>query len=169
MQMIFFRNVVLTALDAHEYEWAEHFILQHYNKLKPSYSENMKNFCLAETEFTRNNFENSLEYLSNVSYNSFVFKRDVKMLLMNLYYELNFFEQAYYIMENTKRYLKKTNEISEEDKILDYNFIEYYKQLLKLRETPDKDAAVVCINKIKKVYNKIENPDWLVEKFKEIL
>lgn len=91
------------------------------------------------------------------------------MLLMNLYYELNFFEQAYYIMENTKRYLKKTNEISEEDKILDYNFIEYYKQLLKLRETPDKDAAVVCINKIKKVYNKIENPDWLVEKFKEIL
>ena len=167
MQMIFFRNVVLTALDAEEFKWAENFILQHYDKLKPSYSENMKNFCLAETEFSGKNFEKSLEYLSNVSYNSFVFKRDVKMLLMNLYYELNFIEQSYYIMDNTKRYLKKTNEISEEDKLLDYNFIEYYKRLLKLKEKPDKNEAELCIKKLKEQYNKIENPDWLINKFRE--
>ena len=104
-----------------------------------------------------------------MSYNSFVFKRDVKILLMSLYYELNFIEQAYYIMDNTKRFLKKTNEVSDEDKILDYNFIEYYKQLLKLKEKPDKDDAEMCLNKIKKEYSKIESHDWLIEKFEEMI
>ena len=169
MRFVLFRNIVLTALDVKEFNWAEKFINEHSDKLKPSLKNSMMNFSLAELEFRKGNFEKSLEYLSQVKYDSFIFKRDVKLLLLNLYYELEFTEQAYFALDNTRRYLKTTSDITEEEKIMDYNFLNFYKKLLKQREIPDEAEIQVCINEIKKIRNEIETPDWLIEKFEKLL
>lgn len=168
MRLILFRNIILTALDVKEYKWAENFINEHSDKLKPSLKNSMKNFSLSELEFRKGNFEKSLEYLSLVKYDSFFFKRDVKLLMMNLYYELEFFEQAYFTLENTKKYLKTTSDVTEEEKRLDYNFLKYYKKLLKLTEVPDADEIQISINEINKIRNEIETSYWLIQKFEKL-
>jgi hypothetical protein len=162
-----FRNTVLTAIELQELGWAEKFILNEAKKLKPSLKSSMMNLCSAEIEFKKKNFDNSLQFLGKVKYDSFFLRIDVKLLQMCIYYELKYFEQAMYDLESAKKYMKKGKDKTN-DQSTYINFLKYYSRLLKLNSKGDKSEASKDILELKKMSGKIEYYDWLVEKFSEL-
>lgn len=168
MPELFFRNIVFTALDIKELDWAENFIKDFKTELKPEYRENLINYCLAMLEFDRNNYDKSFEYLSTVKYESFYYKSDVKLLLMLLYFELKLFEEAYYMLDTTRKFFKTSKEITEQDRIVYSNFVNHYSQLLKLVDKPDNISIEMEIKKIIENKVKIEYSDWLLKKFEDL-
>ena len=104
-----------------------------------------------------------------VKYETFLLKRDVKILLMQLYYELKLFDQAYYMVDTTLKYFKTTDDVSEELRVNNTNFLKYYSQLLKLTNDPDPLSIEMTLDKIKKNPETIESWDWILSKLEELL
>jgi hypothetical protein len=167
--VLYFRNAVFCALDTGEFEWTEKFIFQQLDNLKPSLRKNMKNYLMAALEAERGNYEKSLGFLSEVRYDSFHYKPDVKVLLMIIYYELKLYEQANYAFTAAKKYFENTTDVIEEDRISNGNFLKYYRVLLKISEKPDSVNLNLSIREIEKDLGKIEYGNWLLDKFKELL
>jgi hypothetical protein len=169
MQDLFFRNTVCTALDIREYDWAEKFIRDYTVEIKPSNRENLMNYCVAMLEFDRENFDKSLEHLSTVKYDGFYYKTDVRFLLMLLYYELKLFEEAHYMLDTTKKYLKTSSDFNEDDRSLYTNFVSHYGKLLKYHDNPDKLSIEMELEIVKNENEIIEYSDWFIKKFKGLL
>ena len=168
MPLFLFRNILIASLENQDYKWSEKFINGYADKLKPANRNNMLNFSMALLLFDLDKFEKSLEYLSKVKYGTFLLKRDVKILLMQLYYELKLFDQAYYMHDTTYKYFKNTPDVSDDLRINNLNFLKYYSGLLKLTNEPDSVEAELTLKDIKKVPETIESWDWLAKKFEEL-
>ena len=169
MPLYAFRNTLISALEHKDYKWAEEFVKGYNDKLKPANRENMTNFSMALLLFEKGLFEESLDYLSGVKYETFLLKKDIKILLMQLYYELQLFDQAYYMIDTTSKYFKNTDEMSEDARVNNINFLKYYSQLLKLNNDPDPLTAEMTLKKIKKNPETIESWDWISSKYGELL
>ena len=111
--IVLFRNIIFVMTIAGKFEWLENFIEKYSGELHIDHRENMYSFSYAHVNFAKGNFEAALEYISTVSYDVFIFKMDVRVLLLKIYYELSYFEQAYSLIDSTLHFLKDTSEFSD--------------------------------------------------------
>ncbi len=163
----YFRNMVINGLNIKEFEWTEKFIIQYVNELAPEHRENMYNFCAALIHFEKGNFEKSLEFITNVSYEYFYLKVDVKNLLLKVYYELNLFEQANSLIDSYKHFLSKNKTLSEVFKTINGAFLNFYIRLIKIKTGDDS----VSIKELKTELSKIPHlahKRWTLEKVDEL-
>lgn len=131
MQPDFYRNVILTITYLKEYDWGIKFVKTYSDELRPEYRDNMKNYSMAVIYYGQNEFEKSLECISNVKYDLLHFKIDVKILMLKIFYELNLTEQAYSLADTFKHYIKNIKEMPYEVKLSYNNFLKYYLFLVK--------------------------------------
>ncbi len=169
VNLAMFRNIVFTAIENEEFDWAEQFITEYSEKLKPSLRTSMLNMSLAELEFERRNFEKSLGYLSVVKFESPILKNDVRFLQLKIYYELGYLEQAHYSHQNAVRIFRKKASSDPGDNSDYLNFLDFYLRLLKLSLSPDKYELNDAISELNKHDCDTESKSWLEEKFRALL
>lgn len=166
--VVFYRNIMLIALRLGEYDWLEQFEKDYTGKLKPEFRENIRNLLKANLEFERGNFDKALESVSMIKYDLFLYKFDVKNLMLKIYYELDLYEQAFAMIDTYRHFLTNNKEHADVLKIQLRNFIDMYNKLLKAKESGRAENAGVLLKKIKET-DVLPARVWFIEKAKEIV
>lgn len=142
-----------------------------FELLLPEVKGNMNLFTEAFYNYSKGNWDKSLESAMKIKADHFIFKYDLRDLQGMLYYELNDYESFTYLMDSHKHFLKKNKYVSEKYKIWYDIFISNIYRLLKIKLNFDeykliefeKEVAegksggtsyfTVKINELKKLYN----------------
>lgn len=165
--IILFRNIINVMTIAGKFEWLENFIEKYSKELHIDHRENMYNFSYAHVNFAKGNFETALEYISKVSYDVFLFKIDVRVLLLKTYYELSYFEEAYSLIDSSLHFLKNSSAFSDFLKITYRAFVQHLREILKIKfsEKIDPHALTFLEKKIREesTYNAGQT-EWLLMK-----
>jgi hypothetical protein len=169
MQVLTFRNIIYYCNMLNETEWLKYLTENYITALNPDYREDMRNFTFAIYYFGKKDFVNALGSISKKFDNEFfLFKTDVKNLMLQIYFELNHIEQAFSLVDSYKHFLSTSREISESHKEVFNNFLKHYFELLKLKAGQSKENPLYIKSKIGKEKS-IINRVWLVEKTEELI
>jgi hypothetical protein len=167
MSAKFYRCVVDTALKLKEFKWTRVFMETYKDKLPPKDIENTYNFSLALFEFSSNNFNKSLEYLSTVKYDEVYQKTEVRCLMAQLYLELGLEESLFSHIDSFRHFLLNDRHLPHDRKLFFLNFIKFIKRISNIKDClgkQNKESLKKVIQEEKIVYNK----DWLLKKISEI-
>ena len=156
-----FRNIVINALRLEQFSWVENFIENYIDSLHPDYRENMYNFCFALLNFEKSNFEQSLNDISKVKFDTFVFKFDVKILTLMIYYELGYLEAALSMIDSFKHFIIESPSISDYIREIHLNFIKYLYEIIKIHS---KNKVYENNPLLKEIQNsRVRNKKWLLK------
>ena len=161
-----FRNIVFTAMVLQKYRWAEKFINDYIIFITPNLKDNVYNHSLAHLYFTTKNFDKALEYLNKVKYKLFVYKADVKILLLQIYLETMTLNSAYSALDSFKKFVTNNKNVSNLFKRRYSGFIKYYGKLLKAIEKNDSKFFSELEYDVKRE-ELILKKQWLLEKLKD--
>jgi hypothetical protein len=161
-----FLNIVTGGIAVGEYDWTEKFISAHIHRLHPSNKMNLYYYSLAYLNFARRNFNKALENLVNVKYSYFIFKIDVKRLLIQIYYELSEYDFVLSVMDTYKHFLSKEKTLSNEIKMMSNNFIGIVNRLVRIQLGSLHYNSEQLRQEI--INSKAESQGWLLEKAKEL-
>ena len=168
MQILTFRNIILFWIMSEDTEWIKFFIEKYSSVLNPDYRNDMINFAMANYFFKKKDYESALSCISGkFKHEFFLFKTDVKNLLLKIYYELGNIEQAYSLVDSYKHFLSSTKEITEIYLKRYEKFLKYYFHLLRVKSGQSKEKPAFILSKIEKE-DKINNKKWLLEKAAEL-
>jgi hypothetical protein len=162
MALDMFRNIIINALRLRDFEWVEFFINNYINTLQPDYRENMYNFSFSLLYFEKGSFEESLRFITQLKYDTFVFKFDVRVLTLMIYYELNYIEEAISLLDSFRHFVSETKMISNYVREIHINFIRYYNELIKLSSDVKTGAKEYLTEEINN--SKVRNKEWLLKK-----
>jgi len=168
MQVITYRNIIYFCNTVKDDKWFEYFIDKYTDALSPEYRKDMKNFANGNLWFLRRDYERSLVCISGIINEFFLFKSDLRNILLKIYYELGYFEQAYSMIDSYKHFLAHTTEISKEYKEFYKKFVKRYLQLLKMKSGRSKELPGMMKKDLEKE-TKIVNKNWLLEKVLELM
>ena len=141
LSIVLYRNIMFMALVLRDYKWLEEFIQEHSSKMHPEYVSNMENFAWAHLYFETGRLNEALKSSSKVQYDFFVFKLDIKHLLLKIYYELNLFDQAFSLSDTYKHFLNETKEASDHHIKWHDGFIKIYMKILKAKSMENYSEA----------------------------
>ncbi len=168
MQIVTFRNIMITSLELKEYMWLEEFTLNYSDRLKPEYRDNMKNLVLANIRYAEGRFEEALAFIQKVKYDVFLYKVDVRNLAMKIFYELDMFEQAFYSIDSYRHFLANTHELSEYFKVQNINFVNLFAKILKVKADGNFEELELTIKEINST-DPLSSRNWLLNKTEEII
>ena len=167
MHHLVFKNIMKHGVIAKQYQWTVDFIEEYIQKLKNEFRDNLYNFSYAFLYFRKNDFEMASEYLAKVNYANVYDKLDVRCLLIQIYYEINAYEELSSQIDSFKHFLANDTLIAPERKEPFVKFINFVNILSKLKiglKTADEFVLIGKEIKKENVYDKT----WLLEKAAEI-
>ncbi len=162
-----FRNIVLAAFSMKQYDWLEKFVNDYTGELSPLYKESMKYYSNAYVSFGRKDFGKALENLTKVNYDYFLFKADIKKLMLQIYFELGYYEEAYSMLDSMKHYVSNTKDLSAAFKLRENNFMKFIRELLKIKTSANTKDAGRLESEIN-IEHQLAVKSWLLEKIKEL-
>jgi hypothetical protein len=167
MTVINFRSILTMCSLLREIDWMEYFINNYIEKLAPEQRQNMLYFSLSKLNFAKRNYSAALNNLCKVDLNLFTFKFDLKTLMLQIYYELGYYEEALAMMDSFKHFLANNKNVSPSFKEWNLNFINLFHDLLNSksgRKAPDLDL----LNK--KIFESANaaSQNWLKDKIVEL-
>lgn len=168
--MIFLTGVNLS-IQAGETDYAL-YLYENYLQVTLSNSrESVGNYTLAYIEFSKGNFEKSLELVNLVDYEVVPLRRHVKNLTLLLYYELGHYDSAESLVLSYTQYVKRTEGFKGMYGPWYENFLKFYSELLDLRinfsESNNYENLSDMQNRLKNTV-KASFKSWLLEKISEL-
>lgn len=168
MDVITYRNIVQYSISLKETKWLEYFLNEYSDRIQPDLRVDLKNLSLGHLYFLKKDFEKALDSVSRINSEFFLFKTDLKNLMLRIYYELDYFESAYSLVDSYKHFLVNSKEILKSFRVIIGNFVKYYFDLLKIKALQSKENPEFVKNKIEKE-NNIISKSWLIEKADELI
>jgi len=167
-----FRNMLMTACDMNEFNWAENFIEKYSDELPEESAVSMKNHAYATLYFNKQEYEKALRYTININLDYIRHKIDVKVLQFKIFYELDDYEPAYNLLDTLRHYISSSGEISSIVNTRVTGFINYSGELLRAT-TSDKNKGKKMSNTeaiIKRLKNEsaVESGGWILKKLVEL-
>lgn len=163
---IFFMNKVEIASKVKEFKWADDFIVKYKNRLNKEHKDDIVNFSYAIIEFERKNFQGSLDHLAQINlHHPFLRFRIRNYTLLN-YYELNYPDQAYLMLDAYKHMLVKDNKIEKSRKERYYTFLRLYQKLMETRMGNKKNEKGFLKQEISTKAALMK--EWLLEKVNQL-
>lgn len=166
-----FRNTVIAACTAGEFDWCEEFIEKYKPKLKEEIREHSVNFAYVHLNFKSKNYEAALGFLSKCNYSSGMDKLSIKVYQCFLYFELGYTEELYSLIDSSKHFFKSDKMISKQSLTSFFNFISTLKKLSDFRCNFQKKVYDKSdLTEIKKYIseNEMSGKNWLYEKISEL-
>jgi hypothetical protein len=163
-----FYRIFQTALYLKEYTWAENFIVKYAGQLAPEFSEDLKNYANAELSFRQNRFEESLKQLARVKFKFYRLKVNVRSLMLMIYYELDYIEEAFSLTDSFAHFLTGSKKIVPAMREASTNFLSYSRELLKYKTAPKNKKKLSELKNNIANCTAINNKDWILEKVKEL-
>ncbi len=162
-----FRNALMFSLELHEVEWTKWLIENFTGLVKIKGRSSVKEFANAFLSFEQKDFEKSLNHVSKIEIINPIMKFDTNLLLTKLYYELNYFESCYSLIDSFRHLIDHNELMSDDIKKHYYNYLKHYKRLLEAKQkNKELDAGL----EVKEIENEkmIKSASWLIEKAREL-
>lgn len=160
-----FRNALKVALRLKKYKWSVSFIKKYVKEINPEWRKNIFFYSLAEYYFARKMFKSALKYFHKIKYEEFLYKVDMKNLMLMANFELKHYETALTIIDSFYHFLSNDKALSKEQKKLYKNFVKTV-HLLILYVTSSGKTSLDDIEMFLK--NEIPFRSWIKEKLDEI-
>lgn len=167
MSLVIYRNIMIIANNQKEYEWLDKFIDKYTCRLKPEYRNNMMSLAKAHIHYSKREYESALRQISKVQYDYFIYKMDVKNMMLKIYYELGLFDQALFLIDTYRHYLNSTEDLNEYYKEAYSNFLNFYNKLLKSKMAGNLSESNLIMRDIEAVET-IHSRKWLLSKANEL-
>lgn len=157
-----------TALQLNESGWAAEFLRKYGEQISPEYSEDMIGYSFAELFFSKKQFERSLASLSKVKLKLFRLKLPVKVLMLKLYYELNYIEEAYSLVDSFSHFLTSNKKIRKNEVNNHLRFLNFYREILKAKAAGESPRVNNEIKNELIAASLLPHKAWLIEKADEL-
>jgi hypothetical protein len=128
----------------------------------------MIGYSFAELFFTKKQFERSLGSLSKVKLKLFRLKTPVKILMLRLYYELNYIEEAFSLIDSFSHFLTSSKKIRTDEKNKYLRFLNYYREILKAKADGENERIENNIKDELYSASLLPHKAWLIEKAEEL-
>ncbi len=167
MPFMVYMNILFIFAETKPYD-AEKFILKYTERLNTDKKESFMNFGYALIEFKRKNFEKALEYISKVDMAFFFFKYHLKSLYLQIYYELDYTEEANSMIDSFRHFLKNNKNVPQKMERRYKIFMGYYKNLQNLKFSGDKSELQKLHKDMLKEDRLLYYRNWFLEKIEEL-
>ena len=157
-----YTNLINMATRLQDFEMAENLIHKYKEFLSPVNRESFYEYALARNYYLRKNFHKSMEIIIKTKPVDIFYELSIKGMLLTIYYELSYFENAFALV-NTYKHTVKSPLLKTTDRVIFSAFIKLYTKLLKLRTSPDnskKDDVQFLIEK----ESNFPHKGWMLEK-----
>ena len=163
---IFFTNKVEIAAKLKEYNWAENFIRHYSDRLSPAQREDIINFSYSIIEFEKKNYTASMKYLSKINFDNPILKFRVRNYMLLNYFELNYYDSAYSLIDSYTHLLKKDDKVETSRKERYTIFLNFCQKLLGMKSGYKEIEKEILKKDIEK--NSVFMKQWLLEKVDEL-
>ncbi|MCB0727308.1 MAG: hypothetical protein KDD00_07585 [Ignavibacteriae bacterium] len=160
-----YRTILNYAVRLKELDWLENFIFRFKDKHEDDIKDSLNKYSLALLNFERKNYEVSLKYLSQIKVSEVIMKLDVDILMLLIYYELDYIENALSLIDSMRHFLSDEKHFSNTVKDNHHNFLKYYRILLMNKNNPKLQVLVNLKIEIINCTN-LRRKYWLLEKIK---
>lgn len=161
-----FLNAIIAALEVNKIAWSENFFNKYKSRVLPELNESTINLAKTQICFYKKKYDEALDMLNNVRYNNHYFYLQSKKILAKIYYEKQDHESITYIIDTTRHYLKRNEDISRINWDLFHKFFIYLKKIINLDST-EKEKITATIESLKGE-NNVSSKDWLLTKLEEL-
>ena len=167
-----FLNQVKKAVRVNEFDWAEDYIERFKNRLTEE-KENTLNFCYGYISYKKGELDKALDCFSRTNFSNFIIKIQVKILLLQLYIDKEYYDQALLMIDTFRHYLSRERSILGSIKISSMEFLKITSDLIKIKSSfAEKDMDYKIAGIKKEVSNMSNNRFgiklWLLEKVSEL-
>jgi len=160
-------NAVVAALSIGEFEWAEKFT-EDYKKFLP---QNMRQdayyYNLAKILQAKKKNEEALQYLARIIPSNHTIKAVVKVVELQILYELRSFDSIYLKLDSFRHFITKTAQMSANMRESLRNFYKMYSMLTEIK-SGNKKFSAFQIKKEKENIKYSHSMEWLGEKINEL-
>ncbi len=143
-------NVVKMASIVNEFEYAENLIKEFEPYIKPEFKEDVLSYCCGQIEYFRGNYRKSLELLSKANFQNFLFKVQIKIIMLQSYYHLGMYEQAFLFIDSFRHFVSREQNLVIEHRESYYAYLNLLGDLMRLQESGDKKEFAFGLAEIKK-------------------
>lgn len=161
-----FLNAIISALEVNKISWAENFFNKYKSRILPELYESTVYLARTQICLYKKRYDEAIDTLNNVRYNNHYFYLQSKKTLAKIYYEKKDFEPINYIIDTTRHYLKRNEDISRINWELFSKFFLYLKKIINLKIS-DKEKISAAIDSLNKE-NNVSSKDWLLTKLEEL-
>ena len=154
------RNILTVALRLKEYEWSEHFVNSHHDKLPILHREDNYNYLMARIHYVKHEYKQSMRLLAQSEPTDFLNNITSRVLLSKCYYETDEYDLLDNSLENFRIYLLRHKNKGYHF-IFHVNFIKYLKQIVKAKYLT-KTRRTSFLEKLKSE-TQIAEKAWLLE------
>lgn len=163
--LLHYRNMLLAALEINDLEFTNDLINKYSKYLNPQNKEDMVNFSKAKQHFAMNDTEISLKYASKVKQDFFLFKSDIKILLLQLYFDSGFYEELFSLIDSFKHFIAGSSDISDARKTRYMNFLKYLSVITKLNIHSDSEKSSKVKSELTSARD-VALSNWLLSKLR---
>lgn len=163
-----FRLIISFAMKNNEFKWTEEFIRDNIHKVKEDSRINILNYAKAVICFHRNEFTESLNFISNIKHELLPISMDVYILKIKIFYNLGYKESVLSIANNFRHFIRNNKMISDYHKITLLNFLKFFKKILRLSSKADKFRLNEVIEQIRTSSDTKERK-WMIEIANDLL
>jgi hypothetical protein len=163
-----FRSILLHGISMKNLTWTRNFVKKYSNEVHPKMREGMREFGDAYVSFAAGNFEEALKHAGKIPQDYFIFKHDVKNLLLRIHTELGNYGTALDLIHSHKEVLRKDAMISNERRKRYLNFLRFLERLIMKKEGKEKIDFDYFFHKLGEEKN-VSFKDWLTEKYETVL
>jgi hypothetical protein len=162
-----FINIGLYALKLKKIRWVKEFINNYGKEVFPEFRDFASSYLQAEIFFTESDNNAALEAIARLQPATPAHKQFIRDLTLKIYYETDNSEPAEYLISSGLHHIRHNENLVDERRKSEGNFLLYLQKLIKLKETNDKFKINLMKNDLAKKMD-IVNKDWLMEKVNEL-
>jgi hypothetical protein len=144
-----FMNIVKIACRVKEFDFAKEAL----SAFEPYFPEgdkvNVGEFCRGQISYSESDLPKAMDHFSKTNFQNFIFKVQVKILLLKIYYALGMTEQVYQMVDTFKHYISREKNLLPEHRDAYLGFLNCMIQLCKIKNEPGKEREFE-LKKLKK-------------------
>ncbi|MCB0728584.1 MAG: hypothetical protein KDD00_14070 [Ignavibacteriae bacterium] len=144
------------------------FVENNFKKLDPKIRNSVYDYCMGVINLKKGNKEESLKYLAKVDPIDYLMKLNADLYRFSLFYELKYFENALSLCDSVSEYLKYHKEINKEMKPLYIDFLNCYRQLIKINSGKFNSSEVDELEILIESKNSLFLKSWFLKKIEEM-
>jgi hypothetical protein len=163
-----FRNIVVIGCRLSELEWTSTFLEKNRNAISDELGGNALGYSEAYLDFYRADYPSALKKLHQLEFVDPFYRTGHQVLMLRIHYEQDDYESLEALSRTFRRFLNRTDSVSENQKTQNRNFISVLHQLAKTKEKGTTKTRLQKIKEMLETGGEVTDRTWLNEKLKEL-
>lgn len=168
LRLLEFRGIIISALKVKEFEWAEKFINENVKYVDEDLQANVFHYGYSLLRFYTQDYSESLNHNSKIQSGLLPMTIDSYILRAKNFYMLGHLDSALSLADSFRHYVNLNKLISDFHKQNLFNFLKYFRAIIRLKVKIDKQKAQKLLEELQTSSN-VREKKWLVEMAKDLL